>query len=775
MAKTTYSPTRRREARKGLARDQQSWPRRFSERRLWWTIGYIAFFTLFASLIHWVAERSVPYHVGQTLDDAVVAREEFTYENDALTRQKREQAANSVYPVYVTNQPLIDRVRSRLVTVGEIALANRGKTWEQLSEADQRKLSMTPEEFESLKFEVGVDDGKGWQEKIKRYVEQIASLPVLPNDRFEVELNQHQAIELRIAGRATEIVEQARWMRADDARDDIQQIAERVFSDTGPFDHYATSLVTDRLSSTCLYDEPLTQQARENARNSVQPQLETIRKGEVVAEAGTQITTELLQRLEAENAAYRDSLGLTQQWLGRVGLAGLILAISAGLWFYIYTYNPRIIENPWRGSAITIVLLVALAVSLFGVSLTPPYLFYAFAVGPVLFAAILLSIVYDQRFALAAGAIHALLIAASIDQPIAVFVIMLTGVAVAVRQLPDVRTRSKIAWVGVWTAGALALMVLLFGLLRSTQTPGYNISSVLIDMLVVALTSMGVGALIQTLLPGIERVFQVTTSMTLKELNDASLPLLRRLVERAPGTYQHSLRLADLAEAAAEAIGANSLLCKVGAMYHDIGKINKPDYFIENQGRGMNRHDKLSPAMSLLIIVGHVKDGLEMAREEGLPRVIRHFIESHHGTTLVEYFYNQARKQSEEEETPAPTEFEYRYPGPKPQTREAAILMLCDGIESAGRALAEPTPIRLEQLVHRMAQKRLMDGQFDECNITLRELHLIELAIHKTLCAIYHARIAYPGDKKEAPKTGDTQSAKAGSSQSATGDASRTA
>ncbi len=208
-----------------------------------------------------------------------------------------------------------------------------------------------------------------------------------------------------------------------------------------------------------------------------------------------------------------------------------------------------------------------------------------------------------------------------------------------------------------------------------------------------------------------------------------------------------------MTEAAAEAIGADALLCRVGAMYHDIGKINKPQYFIENQLGGQNRHDKLSPAMSLLIIVGHVKDGVEMAREYNLPPVIRHFIESHHGTTLVEYFFHAAKKQKAEEDKPAPSEFEFRYPGPKPQTKEAAIMLICDGLEAAARAMDEPTAVRLEQLVHGIATKRLMDGQFDECNLTLGELARVEAAVTKTLCAVYHTRIKYPdGKKAPAPK-----------------------
>jgi membrane-associated HD superfamily phosphohydrolase len=190
--------------------------------------------------------------------------------------------------------------------------------------------------------------------------------------------------------------------------------------------------------------------------------------------------------------------------------------------------------------------------------------------------------------------------------------------------------------------------------------------------------------------------------------------------------------------------------------------MNKPEYFVENQLGGPNKHEKLSPAMSLLLIVGHVKDGMELAREFGLPRPLHHFIESHHGTTLVEFFYHRARQQAlkdstrqheehegELDDTHVPEEFEYRYPGPRPQTREAAILMLSDGIESATRTLAEPTPARIEALVRAMANKRLMDGQFEECDITLKDLNLIVDSISRTLTSIYHGRVVYPGARSE--------------------------
>jgi hypothetical protein len=248
------------------------------------------------------------------------------------------------------------------------------------------------------------------------------------------------------------------------------------------------------------------------------------------------------------------------------------------------------------------------------------------------------------------------------------------------------------------------------------------------------------------ILPTVERLFKITTAMTLLELCDANKPLLRRLSQEAPGSFNHSLTVGIMAEAAGNAIGANGLLARVGAYYHDVGKLSKPQYFIENQIAGHpNRHDKLSPAMSLLIIVGHVKDGIELAREYNLPWTIHEFIAQHHGTTLVEYFFHAARQRAaKDEDSAGVSETEFRYPGPKPQTRESAIVMICDSCESIVRSIEEPTAGRIESAVHNMIMKRLLDGQFSECDLTLHDLSVIEETLVRTLAGIHHGRVSYP-------------------------------
>ncbi len=247
------------------------------------------------------------------------------------------------------------------------------------------------------------------------------------------------------------------------------------------------------------------------------------------------------------------------------------------------------------------------------------------------------------------------------------------------------------------------------------------------------------------LLPFVERFFGVLTDMSLLELSDLSHPLLRELARRAPSTYNHSINVGALAEAAAESIGARGLLVRVGAYFHDVGKTRMPSYFAENQTHNGSRHDALVPAMSTLVIIAHVKDGVELAREYHLPQPLIDFIEQHHGTTLVEYFYHRANEQSQADPNYQPVdEAAYRYPGPKPQTKEAAVLMLADAVESASRTLVEPTPSRLASLVERLASNRLMDGQFDESGINLQALRIVEDTLIKSLTAMYHGRVRYP-------------------------------
>ena len=424
--------------------------------------------------------------------------------------------------------------------------------------------------------------------------------------------------------------------------------------------------------------------------------------------------------------------------LGLIPTTVIVVMISMAAAFYIHHYQNRIIKNHVRALALSGLFISLLAATKFGALLTN-HTFWA--TGTAITAAIILTIAYDQRFAIGMSIFYCLFacFAAGATTNINLFLIMTAGAVTCCFSLREIRTRMKLLEVS--TLAAVIVFITAMALNFLAENP--RLSDVFRKAGLHAGATLAVGVLIQSFLPLIEKIFRIATSMTLLDYTDANQPLLKRLAMEAPGTFSHSLLIGSIAEAAAEAIGRNGLLCRVGAYYHDIGKINKPGYFTENEMGSMSRHKELSPAMSQLIIVGHVKDGIEMAKEYGLPAVLRQFIETHHGTTLVEYFYNEAKKKHDEKQS-APSESEFRYIGPKPRTKEAAIVMLADTVESAVRSLTEATPTRIEAVVHNMAMKRLQDGQFDECDMSLRELSQIETSISKTLAAHHHGRIAYP-------------------------------
>jgi hypothetical protein len=261
------------------------------------------------------------------------------------------------------------------------------------------------------------------------------------------------------------------------------------------------------------------------------------------------------------------------------------------------------------------------------------------------------------------------------------------------------------------------------------------------------INGIAAGVLITSALPFLEKWFDVLTEIRLMELSDTHRPLLNEFSLLAPGSFQHSLMVGQLAEEAASSIGANGLLCRVGALYHDIGKMMKPGYFVENMQGGENIHDRLSPEMSRLIIIAHVKDGMRIAEEEHLPMPIVDMIPMHHGTSVVEFFFQKRAQQVDEQEADRTREA-FRYPGPKPTFREAGILMLADGVEASSRTLSDPTPTRVRQHVKNIIQARSLEEQLDECELTMSDLHRIEDAFVRVLSAIHHGRVKYPGEEE---------------------------
>jgi putative nucleotidyltransferase with HDIG domain len=476
---------------------------------------------------------------------------------------------------------------------------------------------------------------------------------------------------------------------------------------------------------------------RESARSADRPVLEKYPRGVVLVPRGQPISERQLALLKEEHRAFERSIG-AREWAWRGLALFLIFSLLASLVvLYVARFHLALARSLPTIAGLGLLAVATIVLSMLA-SVAPWYAVFL----PLTVTALILTLVYNPQFALLMSVSLALATVVALGIDLGHLLVLLSGLSTAVLLLRNVRTRTGLVRVTAGAGLAYLVMTVASGIL-SGQT--WNLIAA--DAARRFVWGTLAGFLLTGLLPVVERVFGIITDISLLELADGSHALLQELVRRAPGTYTHSMTVATLAEGAADTIGANPLLTRVGAYFHDVGKMLKPHYFIENQG-GENRHDALEPALSTLIIIGHVKDGVALARQYNLPQPVVDFIEQHHGTTLIEYFYREAlRLQEANGQGSGELEPSFRYPGPKPQSRENGILMLADAVESASRALHDPTPGRLRKLVHDLLMKRLLDAQFEASGLTLTELHLIEESLCKSLIALFHARIRYPEEQ----------------------------
>ena len=463
--------------------------------------------------------------------------------------------------------------------------------------------------------------------------------------------------------------------------------------------------------------------------------------GRRLVEAGQVIDAVTLQRIEQ---IHQDHGSTQLQRLARgttVVVLLVVLMVLNGAW--LIRTEPELVRRAGRLGVYLVSVVLAV-----GVGRLLSYDPWRAEVIPLLLTVVVFAIAWNQVVAMLTALSISLLLTLSTVGTIGHFIVLLSVSATAILPLTRVSSRSTLIKVGFWSG--LVFVLVGWGTLAVTSSEPGGVPwqiGVLWPAVRGFLWCLVAGYLVAGSLPFIESAFGVVTDISLLEMGDVSHPLLQELVQRAPGTYNHSIVVGTIGEAAADRIGANGLLVRVAAYFHDIGKMLKPEYFIENTTEETrSRHEQLAPAMSTLIIIGHVKDGVELARQHNLPSALIDFIEQHHGTTLVEYFFYEAERQAGDDpdyRTDA-LESSFRYPGPRPQTREAGVMMLADAVESASRTVSDPTPKRLESLVHRVTINRLLDGQFEQSGLTLTDLSQIEESLTKSLIGIYHGRVTYP-------------------------------
>jgi putative nucleotidyltransferase with HDIG domain len=690
----------------------------------------------------------------QVIPRAITSRVELRIVDERRTEQMRLRARDRSPNFYKLDVSLLDEIRGRLVAALTLAKAHADDPQKLVQAAAENQMLLDEAGWTELRRLAGEEDASEYERTVDGVIARLRTSPLVEPEPAGTRRTPSEAVLLdaEVPSETRRPMTELQYCNDDaavakvveDATSPVPVTLRKSFNDS-ILAMLRSGVPERRFRALYRFDTSRSVDAAETARKNVPQVVEVYAVGDQLADAGPVVSDEL-ELLRAEQEAYIGTR--TAQRLGWFHVTGRTLLgflVVFGAAAYMRRYQQGVFSNHFRRVISMAVLLLILGVTrlVFVGTGIPPH----FAIGMQVLAVGLLAVVYADEAVFAICGALAILITMAMQEGIAFFIILLAASGTMVFGLRVVRNRGKIVLVGSGAACVALVTSVAVGLLDGQQLP-----FVMSDSLWAACATLMAAFVIEGVLPGIERLFRLSTGMTLLEWCDASKPLMRMLAAESPGTYNHSLLVAALAESAAEAIGANGLRCRAGAYYHDIGKINKPAYFVENQAAGMSRHDKLSPAMSLLVIIGHVKDGIEMAKEYGLPASLWAFIPEHHGTTLVQYFYHAA-SQARGPDDPEISETEFRYPGPKPQSRETAIVMLCDGVEGAVRAMAEPTPNRIEAVVSDIIQKRLVDGQFDECDLTFRELAEIEKSLVKSLCGIYHSRIVYPekdGEKKSA-------------------------
>jgi cyclic-di-AMP phosphodiesterase PgpH len=754
--------SRQKEIRKGKAERGLTIAQRFLHPVPLGPAGVTVLVAGVAAIILNVGGEVFDLRVGQVAPRAIAARLKFEVADPTQTQVLREREEKSAPSYYRLDKTLLDDIRGRFTNVLALAKTYSAEPEKLRALAAERLIVLDDDSLREMQRIAAESESTEFQSTLETAMNRLALEPLVETSESAqrslavdaVLLDAPLQAERRV--RVPQLLQSSDFDSAERVAEDIAKVFPSRLRRMAEMSLAQILRPTPNAPAKPLYryDSGRSVDAAKAARDAVRVQFSTYAAGTMLADVGP-LTPEEVELLRAEHTAYQNHIDdnferrreRTYQVTGRTFLAFLI---TIGLAGYIALYQRRSIAVTARQLITIGALLLLLATARFAfVQTGNAYL----AFGPVGLAAALLALGYKRGSIFAVCGTFAVFATLAVQQSIGFFLVMLAVSATLLFGLGDVRRRGRIVLVGGLAALVAFGTTLAIGLIDS-QTLRFIL---LHQALWAAGMTLLAAFIVEGVLPGVERLFGFSTSMTLLEWCDPSKPLLRMLAAEAPGTYNHSLLVGALAEAASEAIGANGLLSRAGAYYHDIGKINKPEYFVENQVNGVSRHERLAPQMSLLIIVNHVKDGVEMAREYGLPAQIRPFIAQHHGTTVVEYFYHVANKLRKPGE-PEVSQTEYRYQGPKPQTREIAIVMICDAVEGAVRSMSEPTPARIEDTVEKIVHRRLMDGQFDECDLTLRDLQIIEKSVIKSLNGIYHARIKYPEEQAE-PEPVETRSA----------------
>ena len=691
-------------------------------RMIAWTALFFAALLLILSS-HFVPART-SWEVGRVSTQDVQADRYLTFVDVEGTLDRQQEALKSFQDIYKIdlekfNSITITDISDSFATLEEIAASSRNQ--EEVTTVD--KIALLHDAFA---FTLGADE---WA--------ALANLSEA-DIQWLYERGIDYTINVMSKGVALADLESAR-----------EKIAQSISNDkyiTGAEEKFLQAVIEDvNLYPTYVLDAEATAEKKSEILATVEPEKITVQKGELVVRKG-EILTE-------RQATILQQLGYSQSASPSVvvlGLAILIAMMMLVVRAFMMHFTPKIYRD--EKQIVLMMLLTTATIFLYDMflSLTLSSIAERAAqVGyliPVAMGTMLITILLDVRLGLVIDIILAIFVGMYTENS-AFAVVALIGGLTGSLGVATLGQRSDISRTALSISAVNACLIIGLGMIQS-QSPDVIIFGVIFGVfngLISSIFTMGV-------LPYLENIFGITTSIKLLELANPSQPLLKKLMTEAPGTYHHCIMVGNLGEAAAEAIGANGLEVRLGAYYHDIGKLKRPYFFAENQFSGNNPHNNMTPQLSTLIITSHVKDGIEMAKEAKLPPIIIQMIAQHHGDSLVSFFYSKAK-----ETDPQAKERDYRYEQPKPQTKEAAILMMADTVEAAVRSKKNATPGQIEGFIRTLIKGKLNDGQFDECELTFRDLELIAEAFARVINGIYHKRIEYPPQANELLKLQEGQ------------------
>jgi hypothetical protein len=655
--------------------------------------------------------RSQSISEGYPSPTDITASNDVSYESKILTAQAEENAIGTISPVMVVDQQALDSISEEIQTLF-IGINDQREDYK------SELLALAPESEEEIPTGYEVLD-----------LDPETVHFIITTDDIEIEMIQEYAVGLvrkyMEAGVQFTGVEIARQNMLEEVMSSMLPTESKTLL-VGILDHIT-------LIETLHYDDEATSRRIDEVTAAVEPIIVNITHGEVLVEEGELVTPLLYEMITSTNTSIRE-----ETYLGLLSIAILLLILYGIIIWFLFQYRPEVPEHESYLRLLALLIVIGLLMNeIFArISMASGYEDLFFYMTPVAAIGMLTTILLDNETGLMLSTILAILLGVVTDFHFEYALVAILSAYIGVFSVARVGHRGDLMKSAIYIGGVNAASILALGWFLN-----YQGSTMLVSI------GMGIsGGFFSSVLaigtlPYFETLFKITTPVKLLEFSDPNQPLLKRLLMEAPGTYHHSIVVSNLAEAAAEAVDADRLLARVGSFYHDVGKLKRPYFFIENQqGLDENPHEKLSPRLSTLVITSHVKDGLELAEEYGLPPSVQQFISTHHGDSLVRYFYNKAQ----EVEGTDIKEEEFRYDGKRPVSKEAAIVMLADTVEASVRSLKNPSLGRVEGFVRKIIKVKFDENQLSESKLTFRELEVIAKAFIRILSGIYHQRVEYP-------------------------------